>query len=139
LGRDDAAAAALVLDHDAAKHRLDIFRPQAGNHIHHAAGRTGHDDPDRLLRKLVLTGGKWRARCRQRKGGEAEFEEVTSAHAAIDDEITGRSSLADRCVITSPFAGQLSRPGFILDWHEQSAGKTEKSIIALTFCRAVLQ
>ena len=53
-GRDDPATAALVLDDTVAELRLDLLGPQARDHVHHAAGRARHDQPDRLFRVSAL-------------------------------------------------------------------------------------
>ena len=65
LDRDDAGGAGLVLDEDALPEALpQLLGIEARDHVGQAAGRIGHDDPDRLRWIGAL------CRCRRHDGRE---------------------------------------------------------------------
>ena len=64
---NDAAAAALVLDHHVAEQRSDLLGPKTTNHVDDTAGRARHDQLDRPFGKPALRGREWAAERGERK------------------------------------------------------------------------
>ena len=82
LGREDAAGADDVVHHDdgaLAEHVGQLDRHLAREHVGTAAGREGHDDPDRGDSGKSLPCASASERQAQARGAEAERAEVELA------------------------------------------------------------